>query len=79
MNRFARCLAVTVLALVASATTGTAKPDKVPRLASEAKDLAGFVPKGWELNQACSHDQARLRGEGSCHVVGHRREQMRLK
>jgi hypothetical protein len=67
MNRLVRTLAVTAMALVALPTAGTAKPDKYARLAAEAKDLAGFVPKGWKLLQSADGD---LNKDGLADVVG---------
>jgi hypothetical protein len=67
MNGFVRCLAVTAVALVASATAVAAKPDKYARLPAEAKDLAGFVPKGWKLLQSADGD---LNKDGLDDLVG---------
>jgi hypothetical protein len=68
MNSLVRCLTVTALALVASPTVAAAKPDKYPRLAAEAKDLAAFVPKGWTLLKSAADGD--LNKDGLADVVG---------
>ena len=68
MSKFVRCLAATAMALVASPTVGAAKPNQYPCLAAEAKDLAGFVPKGWKLLQSAADGD--LNKDGSDDLVG---------
>jgi hypothetical protein len=68
MSKFVRCLAATAMALVASPAAGVAKPDQYPRLAAEAKNLAGFVPKGWQLLQSAADGD--LNKDGLDDLVG---------
>ena len=47
MNRASHGLAVAAVTLVFACNAGADEPDHFPRLAAEAKDVAGFIPKGW--------------------------------